>query len=305
MFNKLFLKAISTFFMLMLSAKVLAFSCSVDGGPNIGTGTTNVHVNLDPVIAPNQNLVVDLSQHISCWNSYGGWQDTDHINLVKGSSFGGSLTDFKGSLYWNGSTYPFPLMTDTNVLDIGEKTPMPLPLKLFLTPISAAGGVIIKPGDIIAYIHMYKISEWNGGDPRNFSWVIIANNTVTIPTGGCDVDNRDLTVNLPDYPGTAEIPLRVHCASNQRLSFYLTGPTTDSSQQLFKNLISPESSGAQGIGIQVLRKGEAIRAQKLVPLGVVNTAYTSLGLSATYGRTPEPLSAGRVQSIISVTFVYE
>jgi len=72
---------------------------------------------------------------------------------------------------------------------------------------SAAGGVVIQPGEVIARIHMYKIAEWNGGDPRNFTWVIIANNAVTMPTGGSDVDNRDLTVNLPDYPGSAQIPL--------------------------------------------------------------------------------------------------
>ncbi|WP_369293143.1 fimbrial protein, partial [Pseudomonas aeruginosa] len=33
------------------------------GGSSIGAGTTSVYVNLDPVILPGQNLVVDLSQH--------------------------------------------------------------------------------------------------------------------------------------------------------------------------------------------------------------------------------------------------
>ncbi|MCZ0136149.1 fimbrial protein [Escherichia coli] len=123
-----------------MAGKVFAFSCNVDGGSSIGAGTTSVYVNLDPVIQPGQNLVVDLSQHISCWNDYGGWYDTDHINLVQGSAFAGSLQSYKGSLYWNNVTYPFPLTTNTNVLDIGDKTPMPLPLKLYITPVGAAGG---------------------------------------------------------------------------------------------------------------------------------------------------------------------
>ena len=97
--------------------------------PGSASGWHNITLSLTdcPVetrIQPGQNLVVDLSQHISCWNDYGGWYDTDHINLVQGSAFAGSLQSYKGSLYWNNVTYPFPLTTNTNVLDIGDKTPM-------------------------------------------------------------------------------------------------------------------------------------------------------------------------------------
>ena len=93
--------------------------------PGSASGWHNITLSLTdcPVetrIQPGQNLVVDLSQHISCWNDYGGWYDTDHINLVQGSAFAGSLQSYKGSLYWNNVTYPFPLTTNTNVLDIGE-----------------------------------------------------------------------------------------------------------------------------------------------------------------------------------------
>ena len=136
------IKVLFGIYLLLLAGKVFALSCNVDGGSSIGAGTTSVYVNLDPVIQPGQNLVVDLSQHISCWNDYGGWYDTDHINLVQGSAFAGSLQSYKGSLYWNNVTYPFPLTTNTNVLDIGDKTPMPLPLKLYITPVGAAGGVV-------------------------------------------------------------------------------------------------------------------------------------------------------------------
>ncbi len=165
-------------------------------------------------------------------NDYGGWYDTDHINLVQGSAFAGSLQSYKGSLYWNSVTYPFPLTTNTNVLDIGDKTPMPLPLKLYITPVGAAGGVVIKAGEVIARIHMYKIATLGSGNPRNFTWNIISNNSVVMPTGGCTVDSRNVTVNLPDFPGSAEIPLGVYCSSEQKLSFYLSGATTDSARQV-------------------------------------------------------------------------
>lgn len=201
------IKVLFGIYLLLMAGKVFAFSCNVDGGSSIGAGTTSVYVNLDPVIQPGQNLVVDLSQHISCWNDYGGWYDTDHINLVQGSAFAGSLQSYKGSLYWNNVTYPFPLTTNTNVLDIGDKTPMPLPLKLYITPVGAAGGVVIKAGEVIARIHMYKIATLGSGNPRNFTWNIISNNNVVMPTGGCTVDSRNVTVDLPDFPGSAEIPI--------------------------------------------------------------------------------------------------
>lgn len=41
-------------------------------------------------------------------------------------------------------TYPFPLTTNTNVLDIGDKTPMPLPLKLYATGENVSLGTVNK-----------------------------------------------------------------------------------------------------------------------------------------------------------------
>ncbi len=162
-----------------------------------------------------------------------GCLEIQGASLVQGSAFAGSLQSYKGSLYWNNVTYPFPLTTNTNVLDIGDKTPMPLPLKLYITPVGAAGGVVIKAGEVIARIHMYKIATLGSGNPRNFTWNIISNNNVVMPTGGCTVDSRNVTVDLPDFPGSAEIPLGVYCSSEQKLSFYLSGATTDSSRQVF------------------------------------------------------------------------
>ncbi|GEE94290.1 fimbrial-like adhesin protein [Escherichia coli O145:H28] len=259
---------------------------------------------LDNKIQPGQNLVVDLSQHISCWNDYGGWYDTDHINLVQGSAFAGSLQSYKGSLYWNSVTYPFPLTTNTNVLDIGDKTPMPLPLKLYITPVGAAGGVVIKAGEVIARIHMYKIATLGSGNPRNFTWNIISNNSVVMPTGGCTVDSRNVTVNLPDFPGSAEIPLGVYCSSEQKLSFYLSGATIDSARQVFANT-APDATKASGVGVSLMRNGKILATGENVSLGTVNKSKVPLGLSATYGQTGNKVSAGTVQSVIGVTFIYE
>lgn len=290
--------------LILFSGKVFAFGCTVDGGATIGSGNTNVVVNLNPTIDVGQNLVVDLSQHIYCNNSYGNWIDTDHINIEENSTFGGALTNLKGTMFWNNATYPFPLTTKTNVLDIGEITPIPLPLKLYLTPLGAAGGVLINTGDVIAYIHMYKIAELNGGDPRHFIWTVIAGNTVTMPTGGCNVENRNVIVDLQDYPSTADVPVRIYCSSNQRLSFSLTGTTTDSSRQIFANT-SSDATKASGIGISLMRQGVTLATEDRIDLGEVSTSPVSLGLSATYAPTGGQITAGTVQSVIGVTFTYE
>nr|WP_280175713.1 fimbrial protein [Escherichia coli] len=224
--------------------------------------------------------------------------------VVQGSAFAGSLQSYKGSLYWNNVTYPFPLTTNTNVLDIGDKTPMPLPLKLYITPVGAAGGVVIKAGEVIARIHMYKIATLGSGNPRNFTWNIISNNNVVMPTGGCTVDSRNVTVDLPDFPGSAEIPLGVYCSSEQKLSFYLSGATTDSSRQVFANT-APDATKASGVGVSLMRNGKILATGENVSLGTVNKSKVPLGLSATYGQTGNKVAAGTVQSVIGVTFIYE
>ncbi len=298
------IKVLFGIYLLLMAGKVFAFSCNVDGGSSIGAGTTSVYVNLDPVIQPGQNLVVDLSQHISCWNDYGGWYDTDHINLVQGSAFAGSLQSYKGSLYWNNVTYPFPLTTNTNVLDIGDKTPMPLPLKLYITPVGAAGGVVIKAGEVIARIHMYKIATLGSGNPRNFTWNIISNNNVVMPTGGCTVDSRNVTVDLPDFPRKRRnTPWRILLKRTKALILSF-GATTDSARQVFANT-APDATKASGVGVSLMRNGKILATGENVSLGTVNKSKVPLGLSATYGQTGNKVSAGTVQSVIGVTFIYE
>lgn len=64
--------------------------------------------------------------------------------------------------------------------------------------------------------HLSQIATLGSGNPRNFTWNIISNNNVVMPTGGCTVDSRNVTVDLPDFPGSAEIPLGVYCSSEQK-----------------------------------------------------------------------------------------
>jgi len=124
-----------------------------------------------------------------------------------------------------------------------------------------------------------------------------------VPTGGCDVSARNVTVMLPEYPASQAIPLRINCAQQQNIGYYLSGTTENVAQSIFTN--SASASPAQGVGVQITRNGNVVPANSLVSLGAVGNSAVNLGLTANYARTSGRLVAGNVQSIIGVTFVYE
>ncbi|MFP8421033.1 fimbrial protein [Klebsiella michiganensis] len=286
------------------SLDAAAFSCQVpDTGQTMDSGSANIYVNLAPSIGVGQNLVVDLSSSIFCRNDDGSESNQliDYINLTNGTAFGGALAAFTGSIYWNTNSYPLPLNSSSSKYIVTDNNYLGLPLRMYLTATGTAGGVVINAGELIARLNMHKVAS--NGNPKDFTWNIYANNNVVIPTGGCDVSTRDVTVTLPDYPGTMAVPVTIHCAQNQNIAYYLTGTTADRSNSIFRNTAS--ASPAQGIGVQITRNGTVVPANRNVSLGKVGTSPVNQGLTATYARTSDPITAGNVQSIIGVTFVYE
>ena len=267
----------------------------------IGGGSANVYVNLAPAVNVGQNLVVDLSTQIFCHKDYPE-TITDYVTLQRGSAYGGVLSSFSGTVKYNGSSYPFPTTSETPRGVYNSRTDKPWPVALYLTPVSSAGGVAIKAGSLIAVLILRQTNNYNSDDFQ-FVWNIYANNDVVVPTGGCDVSARDVTVTLPDYPGSVPIPLTVYCAKSQNLGYYLSGTTADAGNSIFTNTAS--FSPAQGVGVQLTRNGTIIPANNTVSLGAVGTSAVSLGLTANYARTGGQVTAGNVQSIIGVTFVYQ
>ena len=267
----------------------------------IGGGSANVYVNLAPAVNVGQNLVVDLSTQIFCHNDYPE-TITDYVTLQRGSAYGGVLSNFSGTVKYSGSSYPFPTTSETPRVVYNSRTDKPWPVALYLTPVSSAGGVAIKAGSLIAVLILRQTNNYNSDDFQ-FVWNIYANNDVVVPTGGCDVSARDVTVTLPDYPGSVPIPLTVYCAKSQNLGYYLSGTTADAGNSIFTNIAS--FSPAQGVGVQLTRNGTIIPANNTVSLGAVGTSAVSLGLTANYARTGGQVTAGNVQSIIGVTFVYQ
>ncbi|WP_269936300.1 fimbrial protein [Serratia liquefaciens] len=280
-----------------------AFACWTAAGAkiSIGGGSADVYVNLTPSVGAGQNLVVDLSTQISCRNDYPG-SHIDYVSISQGSSYGGALKNFKGSLIYNSKSYPFPTTSTTDSITVLTNNMQPWPAKLYLTAIgSAANGVAIDAGSLVAILNMHQ--ENNHNERADYVWNIYASNSVVVPTGGCDVSSRNVTVTLPDYPGTAAVPLTVHCGENQQLAYYLTGTTADTASTIFTNTSS--SNPATGVGVQLSNSNGIVATNKNVSLGTVGTSPQSLGLTASYARTTGQVVAGNVQSIIGVTFVYE
>lgn len=294
-----------------------AFTCITASGQKLGADqsggmvqSASVGVSLAPVITANSTLVIDMANYISCANQASP-PYKDVIRAENGSGFIDVLNGFTGTFTYYGSSYPFPLTSPTSYVNVGDyNVYQPWRAAIYLTPISAAGGKVLKAGEYFASLKLYKLLlDGSGapadgtGRPDEFTWNLYALNDVVIPTGGCDVSARDVTVNLPEYPASTAIPLKVHCGKNQKLGYYLSGTTADSAHSIFTNTAS--ASPAQGIGVQLKRNGTVLPANSTVSLGTVGTSAVDLGLTATYARTSGQVTAGNVQSIIGVTFVYQ
>jgi len=299
--SRIFKGILLTVFFYQFSFYASAYTCTTAQGVVIGPGggVTNVYVSLTPSVGVGQNLVVDLSTQIRCHNDY---PETikDFVSLRSGSAYGGALQAFRGSLTYAGSSYPFPTTSETKSILYDSKTDKPWPTILYLTATGAAGGVAIKNGDLIAILNMHQTNDQ--GASLEYIWNIYANNNVVIPTGGCDVSARDVTVNLPVYPATQSFNINVHCAQTKTLAYYLTGPTANASNDIFSNVAT--ASPAQGLGVQISNNNGIIRANNNVLIGQVGTSNTTIPLTASYARTRGQVTAGSVRSVIGMTFIY-
>lgn len=296
------------------SSQAMAGSC-IDARGNTTGNTTNtgremdVYVNLKPSIGASENLVVDLSRSISCKNDDpANWDD--FYGLVLGSTLSSVLSSYNGSLSYYNNRYSMPLKSNTVEHFFKNGNYLPLNLQLYISPLNSAGGYIVNAGDSIAtlYFSIRGVNLSTGPGPVTIvKWNILANNSVIVPTGGCDVSARDVSIILPAYDATVNpvpVPLMVNCPSgNKNLSYFLSGTTADTAGKIFSN--TSTASPASGIGIQMLdQNNNAITVNNAVPLGTVGNTPVNLNLKATYAQTGAQVTAGNVQSVIGVTFTY-
>lgn len=287
------------------NSSVYAFACKTAAGSVIpvGGGTANVYVNLTPEVQAKGNLVVDLANSIFCHNDYPR-SITDYVTLASGSSFNGVLQNFSGSVVYNGQTYSFPTTSETPRVLYTSTNDQPWPTRLLLTPISTAQGVVVNAGTLIASLVLHQTNNVNK-DSYYYTWNIYASNNVVVPTGGCDVDYRNLTVDLPNYPGSKDFTINVHCATDKNLNYSLSGTTADANGYILKNLLEGNTDAASGVGVQILKDNTPIKFGNNIAVGKVTTSGVGITLTARYQATSGQMTAGKVQSIVGMNFTYQ
>ncbi|MQK79372.1 type 1 fimbrial protein [Escherichia coli] len=132
---------------------------------------------------------------------------------------------------------------------------------------------------------------------------------------------HNITLSLTDCPVETSAVTAIVTGSTDNTGYYKNEGTAEniqielrddqdaalkngSSRQVFANT-APDATKASGVGVTLMRNGKILATGENVSLGTVNKSKVPLGLSATYGQTGNKVSAGTVQSVIGVTFIYE
>ncbi|WP_241608790.1 fimbrial protein [Rosenbergiella australiborealis] len=286
-----------------------AFTCVTTSGQTLSWsgGTASVYITLPSSIYSNTILSIDLSQYVTCKNDSGDSNWTDQLRLVQGTTFNGALNGFTGTINFNGNSYPIPFSsTSSNKIDLPSLKNIAIPIQLSLTPIqSSSTNTVITYRSKIASIVMNQQNNRNS-DSVNFTWNIYSLSPINFIVPSCSVDNTTISAQLPNYPGTQSIPLKVTCSSNQRLGFYIYGTTGTDGSTFVNTLESNNDSGAaHGVGVQLLRNGSVLPVNTQQTIGTVGTSGTDLGLSARYNQLGTTrITAGNVRSIVNLNFVY-
>lgn len=298
---------------LLLSESAYAVNCQAPGveASDAKGGSFNVYVHVGPIYYGDR-FVIYLGDYIKCetHSATGNASDSspgDDLWRIQNASLSPSLVGFSGSINFFG-WYDLPLMGSTASVSYQTNYYNKISLMLALQfATDGAPGVTVNAGQLLATLTM--ASRATAGPTSAYqetlpiTWNIYAQNDVSFNARGCDVSSNNMTVTLPDYPGTAEIPLSIHCDQSVNVSYYLTGYTTDTANTIFSN--SASASPATGIGVQLSSRNGVIATNNNISLGLVGTSPVDLGMRASYARTNGPVGAGNVQSLIGVMFVYQ
>ncbi|WP_072009589.1 fimbrial protein [Raoultella planticola] len=296
------------FILLVFSSESQALVCRDNRtGDTFGPGTMDIFVRLPAKIEDSTFVqVIDLSQYISCANEDDTQQSADFVNLRRDSGFVPPLSEKvrgRADFYtWIGQ--PLPLRQDTTNLRIWQYGVwVPIPAKFYFHIKGGESGEIIKGGSLVAKLIMHKESTIPGAE-FTWDWNIYSLNPVHVDNV-CNVSSPHSDVTLPPYPGgPVAIPLSISCRSPKHVRYSLSGTTVDNGK-IFMNTAS--ATPASGVGIQISDRSGPLVAGNKVDLGrTSNTLPVELGLKASYATiNGEKLGAGKVQSIINVTFEYD
>ncbi|WP_318490654.1 fimbrial protein [Photobacterium leiognathi] len=306
------IKFLLSLLFILISCPSIAFTCvSPNGTISYGGGTADVYVKIKPVLKPNENIIIDLTQPgslIECINDY----PNSHVDTfwpVTGTQFAAGTEIKNGTINWFGHAERLPVNSDAQfypfTFHLRDYPWHTLKVKFTLQPVGNAGGTIIKKGSTIGIFRYKQINNFH--EQNYYTWRIRASNDVIIPHGTCEANAYDTQVTLNNYnkskSSRAPINLSVHCGTPTNLSYSLEGKLeSNTDNSVFKNTaVNP----AKGIGISFFNDGKKINRFDVQKLGTVDNSYKSLNLSADYGVIKGvPLSAGYVKSEVTVNITY-
>ncbi|QXN64746.1 fimbrial protein [Serratia fonticola] len=303
---------ISVFFILS-GCKAYAFSCVGPQGSIPATGgVMNVTISSEPQITPNANIIFDLSTQVSCKND--DISVEDYAWASTGTVFPQSLIDkgFSGGILWYGGNYPFPIKEYT----AKWKMPHPkgkyyyLPLKLYVSPVGAQGGVKINAGESLGVVFIRVSQTLISIRRETYQFNLFTEKDIFVPTGGCDVNNyNNLVVLDSKLPSefssySKDVGLSLKCASSRKVTYTVqTAGNFDYTNKIFHN--ATNNNSAHGVGIQILTgANEILEPNKAYLIGQVNNSFQSLGLKAQYVATGQPFRPGNVEVNMTVIFAY-
>ncbi|KJG38014.1 hypothetical protein UA32_11550 [Photobacterium angustum] len=304
------IKFLLSLLFILISYSSLAFTCYTSTAIiKPGGGTADVHVKIKPVIKPNENIIIDLTQPgslIQCRNDSPNLY-VDTFWPVTGTKFSEATEIKNGTLHWFGAAERIPVNSDAewHPFTFYDGSPHTLDLKFTLQPFGNADGTVIKKGTTIGIFRYEQKNNWH--HHYFYTWNIIADNDVVIPHGTCEANSYDTHVTLnnynPDKSSRKNVNLTIHCATPTNLSYSLEGQLeSNTDNSVFKNTAD---NPAKGIGISFFNNGKKINIDEVQKIGTVYNSYKSLNLSADYGVVKGvPLSAGDVRSQVTVNITY-
>ncbi|MEX3137560.1 fimbrial protein [Serratia ureilytica] len=163
--------------LVLTSQNAMAFACkTIYGDEIVGGGKGSVVTELSPEVQMNQNLVIDMSQYISCvFTSDNVSSRADYAKLTS-ANFDSALNGISGSVNYDGVSIPVPFSgLSSNSIEFPENGYVykPWNVQLYLAPLNNASGLLVAAGQKYASISMLQTNNYDGTSSA-ITWDLIA-----------------------------------------------------------------------------------------------------------------------------------
>lgn len=182
------MKKILLIMLLALHRSVFAYTCDSIGWDG---GDARINVAINPDVSAGKNLIVDLSQFITCKNdSYdASWVDNMLIEYNGLELNAAVFPGLKAGMSVSGTDYLAPV-PQIPVLELGSQESQSVPVVIFFEMASLGQALHIHTGDYLGYIKFIQENNKDGKKHR-YTWSFYASNDVDVDTSVCNLQSGD------------------------------------------------------------------------------------------------------------------